>query len=761
MTTRYRAAVAAVAALAALLVIPADAATTAQEEASPGVVLFGVAGLAWSDIEAERTPTLHALTGSDAVASMTVRTVRSRTCAVDGWLTVGAGRRATDVVDSDGDDEPDRFCRDVPAPVTNPDGSATVRGWDALVDAQDAESYDTRLGLLGGRIAAAGSCATAVGPGAALALADATGEVATYRDDPTGLDSDLFGRCPVTVVDLGSLPSSVEGDDEDAQAAAVENRRAAAGAVDAEFGRILSEVPDGVAVLIAGVADSAPTTRPAEDEPSPIAPSALRVALAAGPGPDGTPFGPRWLTSPSTRWTGLVQLTDIASTLASYADVDDPSQGTVGRPWRSAGPHPASTQETLDQLVGTDRAAQVFRTQSGPFFQILGVAQVVFFAGAMVWVRRRPADRRWVARVVQYVALGAAAFPVASFLANLARWWRFERAGTLLWTTLLAITVVVTVLALAGPWRRRIYGPPGVVAGLTATVLAVDVSTGSNLQHASLLGLSPLVAGRFYGFGNIPYAIFVASALVAGAALAQWLLDRGASRRHAAAVTALVGLVTVAIDGAPQAGADVGGILATVPGFAVLVLGVAGARITVARIATAAALAVAVFAVVAWLDWLRPAADRTHFGEFFADVLDGDAWTVVGRKARASIGTLQRSPYYGWLVPVAYGVIIWAVRSPGVSGVRQAVARWPVLRPLTWAGLVTGAAGFALNDSGIIVPALLLTIGIPLVVSAVAHALESAAPPVGEPAEHRAPPAPERRAAIVDPGAPGTASPSR
>ena len=761
MTCLRRAALATAAALAALLVIAGNAVATAQDDGPPGVVLFGVAGLAWSDVSAEATPTLYELLGSDAAASMTVRTVRSRTCTVDGWLTLGAGRRATDVVDADGDDEPDRFCRDTPTPVTSPDGSATVPGWDALVEAQEEESYDTRLGLLGGRIAETGACATAVGPGAALTLADDSGRVAMYRDDPTGLDSDLLAQCPATVVDLGSLPSPVEGDDEAARAAAVDDRSTAASAVDAQLGRLISEVPDGVAILVAGVADSAPTTRPAEDEPSPIAPSALRVALATGPSPDGTPFGRSWLSSPSTRWTGLVQLTDLASTLASYADVDDPSQGTVGRPWRSAGPHPASTQETLDQLVGTDRAAQVFRTQSGPFFQILGVAQVVFFTGAFVWVRRRPTDRHRVARIVQYVALGAAAFPVASFLANLARWWRIERAGTLLWTTLLAITVLVTVLALAGPWRRRIYGPPGVVAGLTATVLAVDVTTGSNLQHASLLGLSPLVAGRFYGFGNIPYAIFVASALVAAAALAQWLLDRGASRRRAAVVTALVGLAAVAIDGAPQAGADVGGILATVPGFAVLVLGVAGARTTIARVAAAAALAVAVFAIVAWLDWLRPAAARTHFGEFFADVLDGDAWTVVWRKARASIGTLQRSPYYGWLVPVAYGAIIWAVRSPGVSGVREAVARWPVLRPLIWAGLVTGAAGFALNDSGIIVPALLLTIGIPLVVSAVAHALGSTAPPEVEPGAPRVSPAPTRRAAIVDPGASGTASPSR
>ena len=747
-------------ALAMAGLLTATTGASAQDE-PPSVVLVGVAGLGWSDVTAEDTPVMYALAGSDSVASLTVRTVRSGTCTIDGWLTVGAGRRATDLVDSDADDEPDRYCRDVPEPARRADGSASIPGWPALVEEQEKQSYDTRLGLVGDRIADSGECATAVGPGAALALADGSGFVASYRGDPGAVDADLLAECPVTVIDLGSLPPPVEHGEDEVQAAALEARRTAASSVDAAMGRLLSLVPDHTAVLVAGVADNAPTIVTAEGEPGPIAPSALRVAMARGPAPDGSPFGRSWLTSASTRWTGLVQLTDVASTLLAYAGVEDPSEGTVGRPWRRDAPHPLSTQETVDQLVGTDHATQVFRTQSGPFFQILGIAQVIFFGSALLWLRRRPPNRRRIIRFVQFVALGAASFPVASFLANLARWWRVDRAGTLLWTTILAITVVVTALALAGPWRRRIYGPPGAVAGLTATVLAVDVVTGSHLQHASLLGLSPLVAGRFYGFGNIAYAIFVASSLVAAAALAQWLLDRGHSRRMASLATVFVGLVMVVVDGAPQAGADVGGILATVPGFAVLVLGVAGARVTVVRMLAACGLAVGAFALVAWLDWLRPAANRTHFGEFFADILDGDAWTVLWRKANASIGTLQRSPYYGWLVPIAYGVIIWLVRAPGVSGVRDAVARWPVLRPLTWAGLVTGAAGFALNDSGIIVPALLLTIGIPFVVSAVAHARGSVDVPGREPARRPESPAPARREATAGPGAPGTASPSR
>ena len=718
-----------VAACVALFAAPAAAEPEATGS-EPRVVLVGVAGLAWEDVTAVDMPTLYDLAGSDAAGSLTVRTVRSRTCVVDGWLTVGAGRRATDVLDSDGDGVDDRHCRAVPAPTGTGGGAAAIPGWDALVAEQAEQSYDTAIGLLGDRLADAGVCSNAIGPGAALALATSAGTVPSYTAAPAQVDREVMSRCPVTVVDLGALPPTAPpGSDEAVEDTAAQTRRQVATGVDGLLAQIVAELPENTTLLIAGVADSAPTAVPLPDDPSPIAASGLRVAVASGPLPDGGSFGPYWLTSSSTRWTGLVQLTDLASTVLGYAEVPDPAEGTVGRPWRPATPHPATSAETISQLVGTDRAAQVFRTQSGPFFQILGVGQVLFFGTAFLLLRRRSPHRRTILRTVQVAALGAAAFPVASFLANVARWWRVERADLVLWSTVLGLTVVITAAALSGPWRERVYGPPGVVAGLTATVLAVDVSTGSNLQHASLLGLSPLVAGRFYGFGNIPYAIFVASCLVAGAALAQWLLDSGRSRRVAALGAGAVGVVAVLVDGAPQAGADVGGILATIPGFVLLVLGVLGARVTVVRLVAAGVAAAALFALVAWLDWLRPAAARTHFGDFFADVLSGDAWTVITRKSAASLGTLQRSPYYGWLVPVAYAVIIWLTRAPGVGGVRHAVERWPVMRHLVWAGLLTGAVGFAVNDSGIIVPAILLTVGIPLLVSAIAAASAGHEPP--------------------------------
>jgi hypothetical protein len=376
----------------------------------------------------------------------------------------------------------------------------------------------------------------------------------------------------------------------------------------------------------------------------------------------------------------------------------------------------------------------VFRTQSGPFFQFLGIGQLIFFGAAFLWLRTGWASRNTVLRVVQYVALTVASFPIASFLANLGTWWRYDPAAPVLWTSIGVITAVLTVLAIAGPWRRKVYGPPGFIAGVTAAVLAIDVASAGSLQHTTLLGLSPLVGGRFYGFSNISFALFAAAVIVAAGALGQWLHDLGMPQRAVTGAVAISGLLAIAVTGSTAAGANFGGTLSLVPGVALVVLAVAGARITIARLAVAGLGAVVIITLVAWLDWLRPVDTRTHFGQFFADVMDGETVRVVFRKASASLGTLVRAPYYGVSVPLAYMVISWFARGPGVPGVRRAYSAWPLLRHVIWAGLLTGAAGFAFNDSGIVIPALLLTLGIPLVVTAVAHAQVTEAEPPGSPA---------------------------
>ena len=83
----------------------------------------------------------------------------------------------------------------------------------------------------------------------------------------------------------------------------------------------------------------------------------------------------------------------------------------------------------------------MFRGQSGPFFLFLGLVELAFLGGSLCcWVAGCPwphaAD---VLTAVHLFTLVAASFPVASFLANLGRWWLADRPGLALWTTLLGI----------------------------------------------------------------------------------------------------------------------------------------------------------------------------------------------------------------------------------------------------------------------------------------------------------------------------------
>lgn len=97
--------------------------------------------------------------------------------------------------------------------------------------------------------------------------------------------------------------------------------------------------------------------------------------------------------------------------------------------------------------------------------------------------------------------------------------------------------------------------PLNTVAGVTLAVMVVDASLGAPLQQISLLGDLPVTAARFYGIGNMAFAVLGACAVIVAAS---WL--HAATDRRAAFV-AVAGLFALAIvvDAGPMLGADFGG----------------------------------------------------------------------------------------------------------------------------------------------------------------------------------------------------------
>ncbi|MEV4293305.1 hypothetical protein [Microbispora rosea] len=672
----------------AALVLPAAPASAVRQAAAVTgrVVVIGVPGLRWDDLDPRRTPALWGLAARGSSASLSTRAVPPEglpvTCPAAGWLTVSAGQRAT---------APGPGCAPLPEPVTAAGGAATIPNWSELVAAQQASPFKAGLGLLADAVTGAGGKIAAIGPGAALAAADRSGRVATYAATPAALP-DLTPYALV-VAEAGEITTGW-ADDGGGQA-----RRAAVSAADRTVAEVLTRVPAGSAVLVAGLSDSDAVAH-------------LHVAIASG-----GPYEHGSLTAASTRQRALVTITDVTTTVTHLLGVPSP-EGAVGRAWSGGGDPPSVTE-----LADADLASQVLREVREPFFITLVAAQLLFYGLAALMIRRY----RRMPTTTRVVATVSGALPVSIFLAQLVPWWGFAHPMPALLGTILGFAVLVAGLAYAGPWRRHVLGPPAVVAGISSLALLADVVTGSRLQVNAVAGYEPVTGGRFYGFGNMAFAVYSTGTILLLAAVACALRRRP---RLAVAVCVAYGLLAIAGDGWPTWGADFGGVPSFVLGVAVCVLMVTGRRVSVLRLGLVAVAGVVLISLIAVADWLRPADRRTHLGAFVQQIIGGDGGSVVGRKLGAMLHTLGNLPLT-LLSVVALAFLFLVLARPsrwGAPALSLAYDRAPQLRAGLFGALTSAFAGFLINDSGIAIPAMALTVAVPLALAASVHALQTAPP---------------------------------
>ncbi|MEP7035438.1 MAG: hypothetical protein ABI934_07610 [Actinomycetota bacterium] len=725
MTRRRLLAAAAAAVVLAALVIgvivqgsPAPRSAQNPKDLKGSIVVIGTAGLSWSDVSARSTPALWSLLKNGATADLSVHSVHANTCPVDGWLTLSAGEPAGDSArgalgtHNEGAKPP---CRDLPGRMT----AGAVPHWDEYLSAAAANSFGASLGLLGDEVARHGGCIQAVGPGAALGAARSNGIVANYQpyDDSTLVTA--LASCPATLIDVGSVRDPADVDPLDASLPSTTRAQQVA-LVDARVAAVLKAAPTGTDVVLASLADAGVTER-------------LRLIAVSGPH-----FGAGTLDSASTRVPGLVQLADLTPTILEHLGIPKPAQ-LGGAPFEfepSNGNSDQSATQRLGAMLDDDQASHAVHSLVEPFFYGLVLIQLAIYLTAAVLWRRRTGDqarhesrrmphRTQLLRVTRRVAIVSATIPVSTYLANLLPWWRFPVPMISVVASVAVFASLISMLALLGPWRRSLFGPVVVVCVTTMVVLAADVMTGSRLQLSSLLGLQPLIGGRFYGMGNVAFAVFATATLILCTALGNHLVPVMTARKAAAAV-GTVGMLAVIVDASPAWGSDAGGPPALLPGVILLVLAILQVRLTWRRVLAIGGAVLGFLVLLSLLDWLRPSPSRSHLGRFVQTALDGGAWSIISRKLDQNMSLLLGNPL-SWLIPFGLVLLAYILARPDarVSGfLRRSTSRVQLLRTGLTAVLVTWVIGFALNDSGTAIPPVGVTLAFPLVIAIALKSLE-------------------------------------
>jgi len=710
--------------IAALLIASAAASAAAAAPECSRVVLFALPGITWSDVVAFEPPALLEAAHAGGVGSISVRVAGPRTSYASGFATMGAGSRLR------GDDEVGlkilertrpAFVRARVTGLQNMRERAVRDGYGAapgaLAEALDspvAAVGDSRLGLdspgvpfeqwaLLGAMDESGTV-QASAFGERLLQADATAPFGLRSDAPRAaqaLSGALARPCGLTIVAEGDLIRADQWSQRSKVCREQHVRKAllAADRLLAVARRTLDQSSDLLMI-------ASPSSPAAASE------AHLGVAIAEGP---GYPAGST-LASASTRRGGTVTLPDVAPTILEHLGLDTP-EGMTGRPWFGA----ADGAQRIARAIEDDREAAFVDAVTGIAARCFIALQIlVYLASVAVVLRARRLGRALTGLLVQG-ALAVVAFPLATYVMGMLSG---HALGSVAFVALLAALDVALVaavtLALHRPLDRLLA-----LTSATALLLVGDLLTGARLQINTILGYSPIVGGRFAGLGNMAFAVLGASALAAAALLVHRL---NRSRRAFLAACALLGVVIV-VDGAPLWGSDVGGVIALVPAYGVGLLLLAGVRPKLRMAGALALAAVPVLAIFLAFDLAQPEQSRTHLSRLYESVAErgpGVLAETIERKAAANLRLLTSS-IWALSVPPAAACLAFLLLSPRKTWTALH-DRMPAVSAGLSAALLLAVLGFAVNDSGIAIPSMVLAFFVPYALIARLCAMDGSAP---------------------------------
>ncbi|HLM18307.1 MAG TPA: hypothetical protein VK549_10825, partial [Acidimicrobiia bacterium] len=462
-------------------------------------------------------------------------------------------------------------------------------------------------------------------------------------------------------------------------------KQAALHRVDELVGRMLADVdPARDAVFVVSPA-------------SPRRGSGLAVTGIRAPG-----IEPEFLRSATSRRNGFVYVIDIAPTILDLLGIDVPKE-MEGRAMEVVrGP---SRDERVTTLVHANEDA-VFRDSKVGLANSIAIALAVLLALGAALVARRErrgeagGERRGEA-AVRFLALAVLGFMFATYAAEPLHFGRSDNSVAYLGF------LVVGALVFAGACRllsgRHPYRPLAIALAITVVVHVVDLLAGARLELNTVFGYSATVGIRVAGQGNITFAQLTAAVLLLGG-LAVW---RRPGRVTVFAVIAMLAF-TLLVMAAPPFGGDFGAAIAGAPGFGLFAWLLLGRSIRLRTVAVLGVVLVVAGLLVGFADYLRPRDQQTHVGRFFDELLNGasgDSLLTLRRKLDANLASFGGTKLL-WVMPVVAVLVwyLWRVRGGRIRPLYRSV---PVIRQTVLALGFVALLGYALNDSGVAIPAMM------------------------------------------------------
>jgi len=393
------------------------------------------------------------------------------------------------------------------------------------------------------------------------------------------------------------------------------------------------------------------------------------------------------LTSPTTRQTGIITLTDIAPSIASYLQA--PFFSTSGRDWDIV------PEENNLYIMQNIQERTVFTSYLRPimvkayvFIHLLVIAGILFF---MFF------DPHKACYLIS-LPLALLAVPLAWLLISL-----LPITDVWLYTVLFVVVAIALVLLSLLLARNRNIDQLIILCMATVFGILLDTVTGGYLQKYAVLSYDPMGGARYYGIGNEYMGVLLGASIVGISLFVQRLQNRASLQYLLTGITFISVLIVL---GSPWWGSNFGGFTASLIAFIFTYIRLLRIRIEPRNIIIVIAVIGLLCSGIFVLDYMRPVELRSHFGQFAATIHESGFSAikeVVVRKISMNYKLIKSTIWTRVLLSSLLALGILFYRPVGIF--KCLLAKNPAIAA-GFSGSVLGAfMALLFNDSGIVAAA--------------------------------------------------------
>lgn len=408
------------------------------------------------------------------------------------------------------------------------------------------------------------------------------------------------------------------------------------------------------------------------------------------------------LRSGTTRRNGIITLSDITATiLKSFTpDLVMPSE-LAGRPVQVNGT--VSSLEQLDKINQQALRTDLMRPVMVLIYILLQVAAFII-SGLVLWFGNFDSKLFGIAKALLVIVLS---IPASFFLSAIL-------SADFGYAAYVAILLgLVLIISLSMMLFKETLTRLLAISALTYVVVLADIILGGKLNMSSILGYSPIIAGRFYGIGNQAMSILLASSL----ALVVSLLDMRKLKGLAADILqVLIFSVALVVVGAPFLGANTGGTVTLLAAYWATYVYIKKKQFRLADAGKAVATLAGFFIIAIGADIIFNSGSESHLSRLAMSVATSGPLELLLTIKRKILTNMRIFRYSSWsYLFILVLIVLSMLRFKPIGGLSSLFKKYPAFYAAATGCFVGSVIGFLTNDSGMSVPALILSYFLPII----------------------------------------------